>query len=79
MASMSSMHEHMKQRACEEYSQREPAEEMGAVLRNQIEGRDCQKPDESDLERRGSALLILGVGVVCTVFHEVASAGGHQW
>ena len=47
---------------------------MGAVLRNQIEGSDCKKPDESDLERRGSALLILGVGVVCTVFHEVASA-----
>jgi len=44
------------------------------MFRDQIEGSDGQKPGESELERRGSALLILAVGVVYIVFHEVASA-----
>lgn len=76
VASVFPVHEHVKQRAGEEYQPRKPAEEMSPMFRDQIEGPDGEKPNERDRARHGSALLVVVVGVACTVFHELSSRFG---
>jgi hypothetical protein len=52
MSTVASMHEDVHERTCQKQHIRKNSEEMSGMFRDEIESRDCEKPDQNDVFAR---------------------------
>jgi hypothetical protein len=71
VATMLSVHEHVQERASKDEEEGQPAQEMRAMFRDQVESGDCQEAVERNIRRAKAAQpLLLMVRVVGVRFHD---------